>query len=47
MRVLSSLYESRSDVGPTMGPAVHVRALGAGECDGKVAIGVLPMGRCR
>jgi hypothetical protein len=47
MRVLSSVYGSRSDVGPTVGLAVHVRGLGARECDGKVAIEVLPIGLCR
>jgi hypothetical protein len=42
-----SMDGSPSDVKLTMGLAVHVRALAAGECDGKVTMDVLPMGLCR
>jgi hypothetical protein len=47
MRGLLSTYESRRDIEPMGGLAVHVavqRALGAEGCDALVATGVMPAG---
>ena len=48
MRGLLSTYESRGDIEPMGGLAVHLavqlRALGAEGCDALVATGVMPAG---
>lgn len=47
MRALLSIHGSRREVEPTLGPAVWLRALGAGGCAAPLATGVTQAGERR